>query len=176
MTTTDTATSTSSYLVGDDGVATWSDRHAEAWIGLLETHKQITRRLDAELEAGYGLSLSGLEVLARLAAAEDRCLRLSALALQTGLSLSRISRIAGVLHTRGLIAREPCPEDARAVEAHLTSDGLTLMRTAQQSHFASVQRVFFDQLQAGELEVLAGVFGRFSPRAAARCTEVGPTQ
>ena len=44
------------------------------------------------------------------------------------------------------------------------------MRAAQETHFASVQGGFFDQLQDGELEVLASVFGRFSPRAAARCS------
>ncbi len=109
----------------------------------------------------------GLELLARLAAAPDRCLRLSALAAQAGLSLSRVSRIAVTLETRGLIERTPCDEDARAVEAHLTPAGLTLMREAQATHFASVQQRFFDELRPGELEALAAVFGRFSPRAAA---------
>jgi DNA-binding MarR family transcriptional regulator len=160
-----------SYLVGEDGVATWSERHADAWIGLLETHKQLTRMLDAELEARYGLTLSSLELLARLAAAPDRCLRLSALASAAGLSLSRVSRIAASLQTRGLIVREPCPEDARAVEAHLTPAGLELMRAAQGTHFDSVQRAFFDRLGTGELEALASVFGRMAPRAAATCTE-----
>ncbi|HYZ82162.1 MAG TPA: helix-turn-helix domain-containing protein [Solirubrobacteraceae bacterium] len=160
-----------SYRVGDDGVAAWSERHAEAWIGLLETHKQLTRVLDAELESRYGLSLSGLELLARLAAAPERCLRLSALAAQAGLSLSRVSRIAVMLETRGLIERVPCHEDARAVEAHLTPEGLALMREAQRTHFASIQERFFDQLRPGELEVLADVFGRFSERAVASCTE-----
>ena len=42
------------YVVGDDGLAAWSDTHAEAWIGLLETHKQLTRALDGELEARHG--------------------------------------------------------------------------------------------------------------------------
>jgi DNA-binding MarR family transcriptional regulator len=159
------------YRVGADGVAEWPPTQTEAWIGLLETHKQLTRALDAELESRYGLSLSSLELLARLAAAPGRCLRLSALAVEAGLSLSRVSRIAVLLESRGLIDREPCPDDARAVEAHLTPEGLTLMREAQETHFASVQRRFFDQLSGGELEVLAQVFGRFSPRAAERCTE-----
>jgi DNA-binding MarR family transcriptional regulator len=167
------ATPATPYSVSKDGVAEWSERHADAWIGLLETHKHLTRALDAELEARYGLTLSGLELLARLAAAPDRCLRLSALAAQAGLSLSRVSRIAVVLETRGLISRIPCEEDARAVEAHLTTEGLALMREAQETHFASVQRQFFDELRSGELEVLAAVFGRFSPRAAETCTVPG---
>jgi DNA-binding MarR family transcriptional regulator len=165
------ARSSTPYRVGDDGVATWSEPHADAWIGLLETHKRLTRALDAELAARYGLTLSSLELLARLAAVPDRCLRLSALASAAGLSLSRVSRIAAALESRGLIARESCAEDARAVEAHLTADGLELMRAAQRTHFDSVQHAFFDQLGAAELETLASVFGRMAPRAAETCTE-----
>jgi DNA-binding MarR family transcriptional regulator len=161
------------YRVATNGVAEWSEGHADAWIGLLETHKQLTRALDAELESRYGLSLSGLELLARLAAAPDRCLRLSALAAQAGLSLSRVSRLAVSFEARGLIERTPCSEDARAVEAWLTPGGLTLMREAQATHFASVQQRFFEQLGPGELETLAAVFGRFSPRAAEACTASG---
>jgi DNA-binding MarR family transcriptional regulator len=158
------------YSVGTDGVAAWSEQHADAWIGLLETRKRLVRVLDAELETRYGLSLSELELLARLAAAPDRCLRLSSLAAEAGLSLSRVSRIAVLLERRGLIDRKPCPDDARAVEAHLTPAGMELMRQGQGTHFASVKRLFFDQLRDRELDVLAEVFGRFSPRAAARCS------
>jgi DNA-binding MarR family transcriptional regulator len=157
------------YVVGD-GLASWSYTHAEAWIALLETHKRLTRALDAELEVRHGLSLSGLELLGRLAAADAHHLRLSTLAHEAGLSLSRVSRITDVLEARELVKRQPCPEDARAVEAHLTDDGVRLTREAQAAHFASVQHRFFDQLQPGELEVLAEVFGRVSPRAAAACT------
>jgi hypothetical protein len=59
------------------------------------------------------------------------------------------------------------------VEAHLTPAGLALMRDAQETHFASVQRRFFDALSRGEVETLAAVFGRFSPRAADSCTVAG---
>jgi DNA-binding MarR family transcriptional regulator len=171
MSTVGAVSPLATYLVGEDGVTRWSDDHGEAWIGLLETHKQLTRMLDAELDSRHGLSLSGLELLSRLAATPGRCLRLTSLAAEAGLSLSRVSRIAGLFETRGLIERKPCAEDARAVEVHLTAEGLSLMREAQQTHFASVQRHFFDRLQVGELEGLARVFGRFSPRAAATCTE-----
>src|SRR5215212_1216544 len=159
------------YVVGDNGLATWSDTHADAWIGMLETHKRLTRALDAELEAEFGLSLSGVEVLGRLAAAEGRNLRLSALATGTGLSLSRISRIVDTLEERGLVERRSSAEDARAVEAHLLEAGLDLARKAQATHFDSVQQRFFAQLSPAEIETLAGVFGRFAPRAASACTE-----
>src|SRR3954464_8964840 len=98
-----TDTKACSYVVGDDGLATWTDTHADAWIGMLETHKRLTRALDAELEAQHGLTLSGVECLGRLAAADGRSLRLSALAAATGLSLSRISRIIDTLEGRELV-------------------------------------------------------------------------
>ena len=160
-----------SYVVGDDGLATWSDTHKDAWIGMLETHKRLTRALDAELEAEHVLTLSGAECLGRLAAADGRAMRLTALANVTGLSLSRISRIVDTLEGRKLVERRSSAEDARAVEAHLTADGLELVRRAQASHFAAVNERFFEQLSQDELEVLARVFGRFAPSAASACTE-----
>ncbi len=162
--------SSCAFVVGDDGLSRWSDVHADAWIGLLETHKRLTRALDAELEARHGLGLSALELLGRLAAAPERRLRLSVLATETGLSLSRVSRLVDALEVRKLVERRPCPADARAVNAHLTPAGLKLAREAQATHFADVQRRFFDQLSAGELATLAVVFGRFAPRAAEACS------
>jgi DNA-binding MarR family transcriptional regulator len=163
-------TETCAYVLGEDGLATWSDLHSDAWIGLLETHKKLTRALDAELEAEHGLSLSALEVLGRLAAAEGRSLRLSELASACGLSLSRISRLMDALETRGLVERRVVPSDARAVNGHLTEAGLDLVRRAQSSHFASVQRRFFEQLSGEEIQLLASVFSRFAPRAAETCS------
>jgi DNA-binding MarR family transcriptional regulator len=159
-----------SYVVGDDGVARWSDVHADAWIGLLETHKRLVRSLDDELEVKYGLSLSALEVLGRLAAADGRQLRLTALARESGLSLSRISRIIDALERRALVRRQQCAGDARAVEAHLLDAGLQLCLDAQATHFASVNERFFAQLSPAEIATLGSVFSRFSPRGAAACT------
>jgi DNA-binding MarR family transcriptional regulator len=169
-TETDTnATGSCSFVLGDDGLATWSDVHADAWIGLLETHKKLTRALDAEMEASYGLGLSAVEVLGRLAAADERSLRLSECAAATGLSLSRISRIVDALEKRELVERRACDTDARAVYAVLTDAGLALVREAQATHFASVQERFFDQLDHREIETLAAVFARFVPGAVEEC-------
>ena len=164
-----TANEACGYLVGDDGLASWTDTHADAWIGLLETHKRLTRALDAELEAEHGLTLSGVEVLGRLAAAPGQAMRQSRLAEATGLSVSRISRIIDVLEGRKLVERHPHMLDARAVEAHLTATGLDLVRAAQASHFASVQKRFFDALSTEEIQTLASVFGRFAPRGDSDC-------
>jgi DNA-binding MarR family transcriptional regulator len=158
----DIAATTCAYIVGDDGLARWSAEHADAWVGLLEAHKRLTRALDAELEAEHGLGLSAVEALGRLAASPERCLRLSGLAAGCGLSLSRVSRIVDALERRGLVEKRPSPSDARATDAHLTEAGLALTRAAQATHFASVQRRFFDQLDSHEIATLAEVFRRFA--------------
>lgn len=160
---------TCAYVVGDDGLSRWSETSADAWVGLLQTHRTLTRELDHELEARHGLSLSALELLGRLAAADDHTVRLSTLAEQIMLSLSRVSRIIDALQARGLVERRPCPSDARAINAFLTPAGLELARVAQATHFAGVQRRFFDRLSADEVRTLAEVFHRFSPGAAAEC-------
>jgi DNA-binding MarR family transcriptional regulator len=168
--TTDRDARRCSYVLGEDGLATWSEVHRDAWIGMLETHKQLTRALDAELEAEHGLSLSALEALGRLAAAQGRSLRLSELSCACGLSLSRISRIIDALEARGLVERRSVPSDARAVDGHLTDAGLELVRRAQGFHFASVQQRFFEQLSDEEIELLASVFSRFARRGIESCT------
>jgi DNA-binding MarR family transcriptional regulator len=147
----------------------WNPIHADAWIGLLQTHRQLTHALDAELEAEHGLALSGLELLARVAASPDRWLRLSMLASQTGLRLSRVSRIVDALEDRGLLARRACPSDARAINAHLTPAGSELLAAAERTHVAAVQKRFFDHLSEAEIETLATVFARFAPGAATAC-------
>jgi DNA-binding MarR family transcriptional regulator len=153
-----------------DGFPEWSEGYAAAWIGLLATHRRLTRELDAELESAHGLTLSGLELLARLAGAADRRLRLTALAGEAGLSLSRVSRIVDALEERRLVERQPCPADARAINAQLTPAGLELAQAAQSTHLAAVRERFFDRLSTLEIETLAEIFPRFSPDAASACS------
>src|ERR1019366_9921409 len=85
-----------------DGFPQWSHRYAASWLGLLATYRRLTRELDAELESAHGLTLSGLELLVRLASAENHRLRLSGLAREAGLSLSRVSRVVDRLGERRL--------------------------------------------------------------------------
>jgi DNA-binding MarR family transcriptional regulator len=163
------------YVLGSDGLARWREPHAGAWLGFLQAHRQLTRELESRLESRFGLSLSGLELLGRLGAADGRRLRLSELAAVTGLTLSRISRIVDGFEERGLVERRACPEDGRATNAWLTEAGLALVREAQAAHVADVQRVFFDVLGTDELEVLAAAFATLaaSPPAPRRTLAAG---
>ena len=136
---------------------------------MLQTYRQLTRDLDAELEARHGLTISGLELLSRLASIEERQAHLSTLAEQIGLSASGVSRLVDTLEHAGLIERQTCPNDGRATNAWLTDAGLELVREAQATHFAGVQNRFFDHISDGELRALAGIFERFAPGVATTC-------
>jgi DNA-binding MarR family transcriptional regulator len=149
------------YFVGDAGLRAWTPAQIAAWTGVMEGQRRLARHVEAELEAEHGLALSALGLLGRLAAAEGGVLRLSTLADDMGLSLSRVSRIVDALEARGLVERRPCPSDARATNAWLTRPGAGLARRAQATVFAAIQRRFFDELSDDEVAVLAGVFTRF---------------
>src|ERR1700691_1886466 len=114
------------YFLGEEGVANLSPERALAFTGLLESGRRLTRELEGELEAAHGLSFSALGLLGRMAAAERRTLRLTILARDMGLSLSRVSRVVDSLEGCGLLERRPCPADARATNAHLTAAGAAL--------------------------------------------------
>ena len=146
-----------------------SDEVADAWVGLRETYKSLVRGLDAELDARHGLTLSSLEVLGRLAAADGRCLQPSALAEATGLSRSRITRICDALEARGLVARVRRSEDSRTVDARLTDAGAALVPAAQETHLRYVRERFFAHLSDGEQAMLVAVFRRLAPGAAPAC-------
>ncbi len=160
----------SPIVLRSDGFPEWRHEYAAAWIGLLATHRRLTRELDSELEAAHGLTLSGLELLARLASVPEHRLRLSLLAGEAGLSLSRVSRIVDTLEARGLVERQNCPADARAINAQLTDAGLELAQSAQSTHLEAVRGRFFDRLDEREIATLAEVFARFAPGAATACS------
>lgn len=148
------------YVIGEDGLSRLRGPHADAWLGLQRAHRELTRRFEQSLAERHGLSLSALDLLGRLAGAEQGRMRLARLAAGAGLSVSRVSRIVDLLERRGLVERRPCPEDTRATEAWITGAGGELVRAAQADHLADVQRTFFDHLSDGELRTLGVVFTR----------------
>lgn len=154
------------FVIGEDGLARLGGEQARAWTGLLRAHRRLTRALEARLLDRHGLSLSALELLGRLAEADarQRPMRIARLAEQAALSLSRTSRLLDALERRGLVERQPCPDDSRASNVRLTPVGLKLARAAQADHLADVQRMFVAPLSARQLAVLAAAFDRLAPR------------
>jgi DNA-binding MarR family transcriptional regulator len=165
MTTTGVAAEACAFIIGPGGLARLAGEPAEAWTGLLRVHRKLTREFETALQDRYGLTLSALDLLGRLAEAEQRRMRIARLAEQAGVSLSRTSRLLDGLEQRGLLKRRPCPEDSRASNVQLTAAGLRLAREAQAAHLADVQRAFVDRLTTRQISTLAASFARLAEEA-----------
>ncbi|MGK2938615.1 MAG: MarR family winged helix-turn-helix transcriptional regulator [Solirubrobacteraceae bacterium] len=155
--------SRASATFGATQAARWSPDELRAWLGLRAAEHAVRDAIDTAVETGHGLSVSQLMLLGRLAGAEQRTMRLTALADDAGLSLSRVSRVAVALEDRGLLRRRPCPSDARAVNATLTEDGATLVAAAQETAHAAVRASLFAGLDADDVARLADILGRVAP-------------
>ena len=134
-----------------------------AWVGFLRVHAVFVRELDAELEAAHGLPLTQYEVLLYLDAAPDQRLRMTELARSVLLSQSGVTRLVDRLEARGLVVREPCPEDRRGLLARITDEGRRRLAEARPTHLAGIRRLFVQHFDDDELRRLADVWERVIP-------------
>ena len=132
----------------------------QAFAALLRAHAAATRRLNAQLAADHGLTISDFEVLLRLAAAPDRRMRRVDLAQQVVLTASGITRLLDGLERAGLVEREACSSDRRVVYAVLTDAGVEKLREASASHFAQIDELYGARFEEQELERLATLLSR----------------
>jgi DNA-binding MarR family transcriptional regulator len=132
-----------------------SEAEMEAWQALLHTHEQVTRKLDSELRAEHGLSLSEYDVLLRLARAPERSLRMTELAQRVMFSPSGLTRVVDRLAGEGLVARRRDSTDARVVFAELTGPGRERLRRAAQTHLRGIREHFTGRLSGAQLRNVA---------------------
>jgi len=134
----------------------------QAFVALLRAHATATRRLNAQLTAEHGLTISDYEVLLRLARAPERQMRRVDLAEQVLLTASGITRLLDGLEQTGLVVRGACASDRRVVYAVLTDTGLAKLREASKSHFAQIDELFAERFDEDDLEAVTGLLGRLA--------------
>lgn len=83
----------------------------------------VTMAILNKLAGEHDLSLTQLRVFGIL---RDRRLRMAGLARFLGLEKSTMSGLVDRAERRGLVAREPNPDDGRAIDVFLTRQGLEL--------------------------------------------------
>ena len=135
------------------------EREDQAWRALLHTHARVIRRLDAELQAERGLTLSAYEVLLRLRHAPACGIRMSQLAEEVLLSPSGCTRVVDQLASRGLVQRTRNQADARSQLAVLTAKGRDELRAAAPVHVRGIREHFTGRLSPGQLETIASALG-----------------
>ncbi|MER2135524.1 MAG: MarR family transcriptional regulator [Arthrobacter sp.] len=91
-----------------------------------------------------GLSDGEYRVLLTLSEAEGKAMRSSQLAAQLEWERSRLSGQLGRMEKRGLLRREPSPEDARGSLVFLTDEGARAFRGSTLPHLAAIKEIFID--------------------------------
>jgi DNA-binding MarR family transcriptional regulator len=139
-----------------------TDQEFEAWKAFLRAHSAVLRVLDAELEAEQGVPLTYFDVLIQLSRAGGR-LRMSDLADAVLLSRSGITRLVDRMGRDGLVRREPCPTDRRALYAVLTPEGEKALQNALPVHLRGIAEHFARHLSEREAKTLSAALGRLVP-------------
>ncbi|MBB6344893.1 MarR family winged helix-turn-helix transcriptional regulator [Nonomuraea muscovyensis] len=151
-------------LLRDEGLTV---EELTVWRTLQRVQVRVTRHLEAELLVAHDLPLASYDVLARLAEAPGRRLRMNDLAARVLLSRSGLTRLIDRLQREELVAREACASDARGLYAVLTDAGAERLAEAGPTYLKGIRTGFLDLLGPGELgrigDVLAGLDVRAAP-------------
>jgi DNA-binding MarR family transcriptional regulator len=135
-------------------------RELRAWRGLLRIHDQLSKALDAQLDAAHGLQLTSYEVLMYLSDAEGGRMRMNDLAASVLLSRSGLTRLVDRLEREGYLERCSCAHDARGAFAVLTPAGREKLEAARETHLAGVRELFLSHFTPEELDVLGAAWDR----------------
>ncbi|HVF53390.1 MAG TPA: MarR family transcriptional regulator [Actinomycetota bacterium] len=132
----------------------------EVWPMLLVTHSHLIDKIEDKLESVGGLSASSYDVLAQLALAPGKLLKMADLAESVLLSKSGVTRLVDRMAAEGYIERTACPTDRRIVYAQLTKSGEQLFRKARPVVKATVEKHFTDFLSDTEAMTMKRALGR----------------
>ena len=127
------------------------DPRLAAWRTFLRAHARVIRDLENELQSEQHLALTDYDVLAQLAGADQRRLRMSELADALLLSRSGATRMVDRLVADGMVERVTCESDRRGQWASLTDAGYRRLRDASPIHLRGVAEHFLDRLSADDL-------------------------
>lgn len=139
---------------------TLSAAQERAWVPYIESSLRLETLLDERLRESTGLTLIDYHLLMLLTAATEHRLRMSELAEKMVFSRSRITYQINSMVKRGLVLREPVPEDRRGYRAVLTATGADALRNAMPMHAESVHELFLDHLSPDEIGCVEKIFTR----------------
>jgi DNA-binding MarR family transcriptional regulator len=137
-----------------------TDTEQACWRAFVESSWALHTRVEDELRAASGLSMSDYHVMVVLSEAPEHRLRMGELANRLVFSPSRLTYQISSMVKRGLVRKQSCPDDGRGQEAVLTDAGMAALVAAAPLHLETVRHSFIDHLDADELAVIGRVFAR----------------
>lgn len=140
-----------------------SPTELRAWRGLVRAHGCLVKRLDAQLEAEHGLSLTSFDVLRGLAESDAGKMRMHDIASAVQLSRSGLTRLIDRLERDELVARCSCENDARGAYAVITDAGRAKAAEARSTQLSGIRTLFVAHYSEAELELLGPLLERLLP-------------
>jgi DNA-binding MarR family transcriptional regulator len=137
-----------------------TDTEQTSWRAFVESSWALHTRLEDELRAATGLSMSDYHVMVVLSEAPEHRVRMGELASRLVFAPSRLTYQINSMAKRGLVRKQSCPEDGRGQEAVLTDRGMAELVAAAPKHLETVRDSFIDHLDDDELAVIGRVFTR----------------
>ena len=145
-----------------DASAPLTDDELATWASLATVLEWLPAALDAQLQRDAQLTHFEFGVLYALAHAPETTLRMSTLSTYANSSLSRLSRAATRLETRGWMRRTPDPSDGRFTLAVLTDAGLAKVVEATPGHQDLVRGLVLDRLTSAQRRQLREISTRIA--------------
>ena len=127
---------------------------------LLRVGNLTLPRIGERLAAELGASLVELDLLAELARASDRRLRMSEISERLTISTTSVTRVVDGLETRGYAKRALSRGDRRVIYAELTDQGAELLARAHPVSGPALEECFGRFFTTAEMLDMRALLGR----------------
>lgn len=139
-----------------------SDATIKAWARLIRARQAVVDAVERDLKAADVAPLAWYDVLLELGRAEHGRLRPFEIEKETLLAQYNLSRLIDRLEKEGLVAREPCDDDARGQWVVITEKGRALQARTWKIYARSIQKHVGDRLDDKAAATLAQLLGRLT--------------
>jgi DNA-binding MarR family transcriptional regulator len=139
------------------------DLGLQAWRSVLRSHARVTRAVDAQLQAGIGLSFRWYDLLTRLSRSPTGSLRMSELATAILMSPSGATRLVDQIVAKGLVSRRKDPSDARGYLVELTKEGRKMHKRATAVYERAIHELVAQRLTEEQLKTITEALETLAP-------------
>jgi DNA-binding MarR family transcriptional regulator len=129
---------------------------------LLETNARLSRSLGAQLEEACDLPLAWFEVLVQLRKSPEGRLKMNQIADAIVHSSGGTTRLIDRLEEAGLVQRQLCPSDRRAIHVAITEQGNLKLDSAFDVHLDYLEVNLTARLSEQERDTLADLLTKLN--------------
>src|SRR6266550_518234 len=139
-----------------------SDAAVTAWARLIRARETLVSAVERELKAARLPPLAWYDVLLELSRARDGRLRPFEIEKEILLAQYNLSRLLDRLEKEGLIAREPCADDARGQWVVITAKGRATQARTWKVYAKAIQKHVGEKLDDKAAGALSQLLGRLT--------------